>query len=187
MKCGALSVLGLAGERVMGAVSFPNQPMLAVASDRSVDRDLSVIGVYGSWAASLHGDGVPSLSFRNERFADVEAWRVSARKCVTNRMAIPGIGSTPKISFKKEYLHEGLHIEEISWQGGELSRPGAVRKIQRESAATGAHHQTREFDRAFLAGGSGTSHGAQSARVAQQVSPPGDAARTKDRQSCHGS
>ena len=116
MKCGALSVLGLAGERVMGAVSFPNQPMLAVASDRSVDRDLSVIGVYGSWAASLHGDGVPSLSLRNERFADVEAWRVSARKCVTNRMAIPGIGSTPKISFKKEYRHEGLHIEEISWQ-----------------------------------------------------------------------
>ena len=47
----------------------------------------------------------------------------------------------------------------------------AVRKIQRESAATGAHHQTGEFDRAFLAGGSGASHSAQSARMAQQVSP----------------
>src|ERR1700757_1864072 len=71
--------------------------------------------------------------------------------------------------------------------GGELSGPGAVGKIQRESAAPGAHHQTREFDRAFLAGGSGASHGAQSAGMAQQVYPPDDAARTKDRQSCHGS
>src|SRR5215831_13704097 len=71
--------------------------------------------------------------------------------------------------------------------GGQLSGVGAVRKIQRESAAPGTHHQTGEFDRAFLVGGSVASHGAQSARVAQQVSPPGDAARTKDRQSCHGS
>ena len=50
-----------------------------------------------------------------------------------------------------------------------------------------AHHQTGEFDRAFLAGGSGASHGTQSAGMAQQVFPPDDAARTKDRQSCHGS
>src|SRR5881392_158016 len=34
--------------------------------------------------------------------------------------------------------------------GGKLSRPGAVRKIQRESAATGAHHQTGKFAGAFL-------------------------------------
>src|SRR5512133_4236779 len=30
--------------------------------------------------------------------------------------------------------------------GGELSGPGAVGKIQRESAAPGAHHQTGKFD-----------------------------------------
>src|SRR5215468_488231 len=70
--------------------------------------------------------------------------------------------------------------------GGELSRPGPAGKIQRESAAAGAHHQTGEFDRAFLTGRSGASHRAHSARMAQQVSPPDDSARTKDSQSCHG-
>jgi transposase len=49
-------------------------------------------------------------------------------------------------------------------------------------------HITKQgsFDRAFLARGSGASHGARSARMAQPVSPLDDAARTKDRQSCHG-
>ena len=139
MKCGALSVLGLAGERVMGAVSFPNQPMLAVASDRSVDRDLSVIGVYGSWAASLHGDGVPSLSLRNERFADVEAWRVSARKCVTNRMAIPGIGSTPKISFRID-----IHASEfIAHKTSSRLSDSALLK---ENGAPGVYFNTDSYE-----------------------------------------
>jgi hypothetical protein len=71
MKYGALSVLGLAGERALEAVPFRNEPTLTVVSDRSVDRGLSVIGVYGSWAASLNRDGVPSLSFRNKRFVDL--------------------------------------------------------------------------------------------------------------------
>src|SRR5215467_6982469 len=71
--------------------------------------------------------------------------------------------------------------------GSELSGSGAVGRIERESATAGTHHQTGEFDRAFLAGGSGASYGAESARMAQQVSPPDDATRTKDRQSCHGS
>ncbi len=119
MKCGALSVLGLAGERALEAVPFGrNQLMPAhgLVGDGSADGDLSVIGGYGSWAASLNRGGLPSLSFRNQRFADIEAWRASARKCVTERMAIPGIGRTPKNNVSKEYVHEGLHIEEISWQ-----------------------------------------------------------------------
>jgi hypothetical protein len=31
-------------------------------------------------------------------------------------MAIPAIGSTPKITIKKEYVHDGVRIEELSWQ-----------------------------------------------------------------------
>ena len=117
IKCGALSVVGLAGERALEAIPFGlNQPMPAVVSDRSVNGDLSVIGVYGSWAASLNRDRLPLLSFRNEHFAGIDAWRTSARKCVMERMAIPAIGGAPKISVNKEHVHEGLHIEEISWQ-----------------------------------------------------------------------
>ncbi len=117
IKSGALSALGLAGERALQAVPFVhNEFMSAVASDRSVAKDLSVIGLYGSWAASLNCDRLPSFSLRNQRFADVEAWRVSARKQVVERIAIPDIGSTPNVSVNKQYGYEGLHIEEISWQ-----------------------------------------------------------------------
>src|SRR5437016_575459 len=72
MKCGAFSVLGLAGERALESCSlWPNQPTLAGLNDRSIETDFSVIGLYGSWAASLNHDRLPSFSFRNKRFADI--------------------------------------------------------------------------------------------------------------------
>jgi dienelactone hydrolase len=117
MKCGALSVLGLAGERALEAVSLnPYQSLLPALNDPSADSDLSVIGEYGLWAASLNRDRLPSFSFRNKNFADIEAWRERARKCAMDRMAIPDLGSTPKVTVKKQYVYEGLHIEELSWQ-----------------------------------------------------------------------
>src|SRR5713101_658653 len=64
----------------------------------------------------------------------------------------------------------------------ELSRTGATGKVQRKSETAGSHHQTREFDGALFAGGGGAGHSAQSSRVAQEVRPPDDAARTQDRQ-----
>ena len=117
MKCGALSALGLAGKR--GLESFPfvfNSSMSPHLSDRSADNELSVIGLYGSWAASLNRDRLPYLSFRNKRFGDVAAWRKSARKCVMERMAIPAIGSTPKITVTTEYVYDGVRIQELSWR-----------------------------------------------------------------------
>jgi len=117
LKCSALSVLSLAGEGALEAFPFdPNQPIPKVVSGRALGSDLSVIGIYGSWAASLNRDRLPSFSFRNKRFAGIEAWRTSARKRVMERMAIPDIGNTPKINVNKEYVYDGLHIEEISWQ-----------------------------------------------------------------------
>src|ERR1700722_19170757 len=65
--------------------------------------------------------------------------------------------------------------------GGELSGAGAVGGLQRQSTTPGAHHQTGKLDDAFLAGGSGPGDGAQPARVAQQISPLDDAARTENR------
>jgi hypothetical protein len=117
MKRGALSVLGLAGEHALEAVPFAlNKAMPSQLSDRSAGGDLSVIGLYGSWAASLNSDRLPSFSFRNKRFADVTAWRETARKCAMERMAISVIGSTPNITIKKQYVHDGVRIEELSWQ-----------------------------------------------------------------------
>jgi dienelactone hydrolase len=117
MKCGALSVLGFAGERSLeGLSSALDQPIALVANDQSVEGGHSVIGEYGPWAASLRRGDLPSFSFRNKRFADVEAWRASARKCLMDRMAIPDIGGTPKVTVKKNYVYDGLQIEELSWQ-----------------------------------------------------------------------
>jgi transposase len=70
--------------------------------------------------------------------------------------------------------------------GGQLSGAGAVGRVQRPSATAGAYHQTGEFDDALLAGGSGAGNGAQPAGVAQQISPPDDAAGTQDRQGSDG-
>ena len=70
--------------------------------------------------------------------------------------------------------------------GGELSGTGAVGRVQRESAAAGPHHQAGQFDRALPAGGGGAGDGAQPAGVAQQIFSSGAAARTEDRESCHG-
>src|SRR5260370_24398068 len=73
------------------------------------------------------------------------------------------------------------------WQADrELSGTGAIGGLERESATTGAYHQTGEFDIALLDGGSGSGHSAQPSGMAQQVFPPEDAPGPEDRQGCHG-
>src|SRR5258707_653399 len=54
------------------------------------------------------------------------------------------------------------------WQADrELSGTGAVGGLERESAATGTYHETRELTITFPAGGSGASDGAQPSGMAQ--------------------
>jgi dienelactone hydrolase len=105
------------GERALGAVPVGANPTIPVDLEGpSADSDLSVVGLYGSWAASLNRDRLPSCSFRNRRFGDVDAWCQSARKCAMERMAIPSIGAIPKVTVKKKYVYDGLKVEDISWQ-----------------------------------------------------------------------
>jgi hypothetical protein len=48
MKCGALSVLGLAGVRALEAVPFDHHQLMGAGiSDRSTNKGPSVIGTYG--------------------------------------------------------------------------------------------------------------------------------------------
>src|SRR5260370_40598515 len=73
------------------------------------------------------------------------------------------------------------------WQADrELSGTGTVGGLERESATTGAYHQTGEFDVALLDGGSGPGHSSQPSGMAQQVFPLDDAPGPEDRQGCHG-
>ena len=73
------------------------------------------------------------------------------------------------------------------WQADrELSGTGAVGGLQRTAASAGTHHQTRQLSVALLAGGSGASYGTQRPGMAQQVFPPGHAARKENREGRHG-
>ena len=80
------------------------------------DSHLSVIGIYGDWAAGLHGNTLPSLSFRDEAWKDINKWRQAALRRVKERMSIPNIGAKPQVTVAKQFIYDDLHIEELSWQ-----------------------------------------------------------------------
>lgn len=80
------------------------------------EKDVSIIGLYGPWAASLTEKQLPSLSFRRNEFKKIDDWRTIARQRAIERLGIPDIGGLPKVTVKKRYQYDGLHIEELSWQ-----------------------------------------------------------------------
>src|ERR1700692_4252730 len=96
----------------------------------------------------------------------------------------PRSGSADGAGFRADHRESGS----VSvWQADcELSGTGAVGGLERESATTGAYHQTGEFDVALLDGGSSPGHSSQPTGMAQQVFPLDDAPGPEDRQGCHG-
>jgi dienelactone hydrolase len=76
----------------------------------------TVIGNYGEWAKSLTAGKLPAMSFRKKEMTDINQWRSDARQRVRERMAIPDIGPTPKVTVQKQCNYDGLHIEELTWQ-----------------------------------------------------------------------
>jgi dienelactone hydrolase len=75
----------------------------------------TMLGVYGSWAASLLDDP-PSCSFRRQERSDVDAWRAMARQRLLERLALPPGGGTPEVTVQRRYVYDGLHVEDLSWQ-----------------------------------------------------------------------
>ena len=80
------------------------------------ENSTSLIGQYGEWAASLIEKKLPSHSFRNGHFKNVNDWRKTARKQLTDRLSIPEMGGMPDVKVNRQYEYDGLHVEEISWQ-----------------------------------------------------------------------
>ncbi len=76
----------------------------------------NLIGGYGSWANSLHLEGLPRLSFRNRQFTDLDAWKQQALEKVKDRLGIPDLGPTPQVTVHRTYSYDGLQVEEVSWQ-----------------------------------------------------------------------
>jgi dienelactone hydrolase len=77
-----------------------------------------MIGAYGAWAAGLTGMGPARLSYRNPRFAagDLDGWRAAARARLRDCLMQPNTGPAPKAQLQHQLVHDGLHIEHLSWQ-----------------------------------------------------------------------
>jgi hypothetical protein len=92
---------------------FSNSNMIYKNFD---DRHLSVIGLYGEWAAGLNENKLPAFSFRRTEYTNIEKWRKAAKKRLEERLSIPDIGGMPKVIVNKQYVYDGLQIEELTWQ-----------------------------------------------------------------------
>ncbi len=114
IQTAGLGGLAFAGAGMLNAVTGnPLQPAIHIMDNHFTQN---LIGAYGPWAASLNGDQLPSFSFRNNTFNDINAWRTAARKQLRDRLAIPFIEGIPAVRQNRQYVYDGLHIEELTWQ-----------------------------------------------------------------------
>ncbi|HRP57174.1 alpha/beta hydrolase family protein, partial [Agriterribacter sp.] len=129
LKLTGLTGLGVAGSGLLKGIagakdfsdqhdpSFSNTNMMSSEKNNAFNEtQLSMIGIYGSWAAGLTQNRLPAFSFRKKEWKDMDAWRKAARTRLRERLAVPVIEGTPAVHVKKQYAYDGLHIEEISWQ-----------------------------------------------------------------------
>jgi dienelactone hydrolase len=120
LKFSGLAGLGMAGMMKSFAKNMPmNNLSKAIGTIDSVDKaddQLTMIGLYGPWAASLTANKLPSFSFRNPEWTDIETWKPKARRQVMDRMSIPDIGGLPEVRVIKEFEFDGLLIQELEWQ-----------------------------------------------------------------------
>ena len=120
LKVAGITGIGVAGAGVLNGFSnakeFVPVPEPAVDNQSADESQQSIIGLYGPWAYSLIENKIPAFSFRNEKWQNIEKWREAAKQRLHAQMAIPDIGGVPKVTVKKQYNYDGLHIEELSWQ-----------------------------------------------------------------------
>jgi dienelactone hydrolase len=118
LKMSSLAGLSVAGNGVLK--QFPliiKTTLPTMNSERNLNEgNESLIGLYGHWAVSLTEGKLPSLSFRRKEWKDLEKWRTTAKQRLVERLGIPDIGGLPKVTLQKQYIYDGLHIEELTWQ-----------------------------------------------------------------------
>jgi dienelactone hydrolase len=120
LKIAGITGLGVAGAGVLNGLTNakeiePGSEPLA-ETESAQEGSQSIIGLYGPWAYSLIENKIPALSFRNDKWQNIDNWRTAAKQRLLEQMAIPDIGGVPKVTVKKQYNYNGLHIEELSWQ-----------------------------------------------------------------------
>ncbi len=121
LKVAGMAGIGVVGSSMLSSLASCNNSKegakAPIADNENMDvTKQSIIGLYGPWASSLTENKIPSYSFRNTKWQDLDQWRSEARERILDRLGIPDIGGTPKVTVKKQYSYDGLHIEELSWQ-----------------------------------------------------------------------
>lgn len=76
----------------------------------------NMLGLYGAWAAGLVDKGPARLSYRRDEFKSLAAWGKKAVARTAELIAEPDLGGQPKVKLEKCYEHDGLQVEELSWQ-----------------------------------------------------------------------
>jgi hypothetical protein len=76
----------------------------------------NMLGSYGRWANGLVGGQPARLSFCNERFKSLSAWKKNAVAKAEELLAEPDLGGDLIVRVEKQYEYDGLHVEELSWQ-----------------------------------------------------------------------
>ncbi len=125
LKYAGMVGLGITGSRLTqgfastsGSPSFFSDSPISLINKtmKEKEENLSIIGQYGPWASSLTENKIPSLSFRRKESTDLQKWKNEALPRLKERLAIPDIGGMPEVILKKQYIYDGLQIEELSWQ-----------------------------------------------------------------------
>jgi len=76
----------------------------------------NMIGAYGPWAAGLADDGPARLSYRQDRFREIDAWRKEARARLHDRLLQPESGTIPRAELIREFTYDELTIEHLRWR-----------------------------------------------------------------------
>lgn len=78
---------------------------------------LNMTGAYGPWLSeTVLGNGPGQLSFRQDTWRDLQAWRTAARKRTWECIAPVNLGGAPTVQVDATRTFDGLHVEHLSWQ-----------------------------------------------------------------------
>lgn len=114
LKESSVASIGMAGLDVLNPLF--NDFLSPFSTMNANDSTENLIGLYGPWAVSLIEGKLPSLSFRQKEWSDLDQWRKMAKQRLIERMGVPDIGGMPTVTVKKQYEYDGLHIEELTWR-----------------------------------------------------------------------
>jgi dienelactone hydrolase len=125
IKYAGMAGLTIAGSKLKPGFAATSDPISFLPESGALNgavnmaqeqENVSIIGLYGKLAGSLTDNKIPSLSFRGKGWNDLKKWHDAADTRVRERMAIPDLGEVPEVTVKKQYIYNGLHIEELSWK-----------------------------------------------------------------------